>query len=160
MYVNWQPHRGPRDIYPLVQCKPCKPEIVVLDPDETRWRTCFLHWCDSLKKRVPCLLPAKCPYCPMPTSQNTFIPCLHFVWKNGHWVRSILNVTEGYASILDANMADCAFQLRRGERKNSCIRWEIYQLTVQKPVVPKIDIVPSLMRVWGAQNRSDLDQAG
>lgn len=133
-----------------------RPIHVVIGNNEIYWRTVAMHWDRELGRLVPCLT-SKCTYCPSPTREVTYVPCL---LAEGNVPRPkfslrILPVTDGWSDILSADHNDSLYKIARKQKSEAC-HWSIAGKISAFGITPFAgqEIEMSLRRMWGVKDNS------
>lgn len=128
-----------------------KPLHLVIGHNQIYWRTVAMHHDSELGREVPCRT-SDCTYCPKPTREVTYVPCL-LAFGNapaGKFAPRIVPVTDGWAEILEADHEKSVFKVTRLARNQAC-RWMVASSLSTYGLTPYAgqDIEDSLFRMWG-----------
>ena len=128
---------------------------VVIGHNQIFWRTVSMHHDVTLNRQVPCLSES-CSYCPQPSREVTYVPCLlaKGATPGGRFNPRIIPITDGFHEILEAEHETNVFKITR-HSKNSPCRWQISSTlaTYGLTAYPGIEIEPSLRRMWGVKEK-------
>lgn len=144
--------RGPRMMRVFIP-KAMVPFHIIIGCNQIYWRSVSMHFDVELGRQVPCL-NAECIYCPKPTREVTYVPCLLAQGASpaGRFQPRIVPVTDGWADILDGNHERDVFKVQR-EAKNATCRWSIATTLATYNLTPYQgqEIEPTLFRMWGVK---------
>jgi len=130
---------------------PSEPLHLVIGRNPIFWRTVALHWDTDLKRNVPCT-GEECVYCPQPTRECTYVPCLlaKGASPGGRFGVRVVPVSDGWADMLDQDHAVNVYRVVRQARSHSC-RWSVASTLAAYGLTPYEgqEIEPTLFRMWG-----------
>jgi len=133
-----------------------EPLQIVIGSNPIYWRTVSLHYDVALKRPVPCRT-MDCPYCPAPTRETTYVPCLlaKGAGTGARFNPRIVPVTDGWSEILDADHRTNVFRVTRQAKTSSC-RWSIQTSLSTLGLTPYEGqvIESSLYRMWGLKQEN------
>jgi len=133
--------------------QPDQPLHVVIGHNQIFWRTVALHYDKELRRPIPCLT-SDCRYCPQPTRETTYVPCLlaQGVSPGGRFSPRIIPVTDGWSDILDGEHEKNIFKVVRVARTQAC-RFTIATTLATYGLTPYAgqEIENSLYRMWGVK---------
>lgn len=106
-----------------------------------------LHWLAPQRRSVPCL-DEDCPWHHLPTREALYRPCLYADLK--HWKIGIIPFTSKMLPFLDTEYRGKIYKFFRHETYNGPVKWSFQEHMRPCTIpVPSIDVVPSLLRMWG-----------
>jgi len=128
-----------------------KPIHIVIGYNPIFWRTVAMHHDSELGREVPCRT-SDCTYCPKPTREVTYVPCLLAFGNSpgGKFAPRIVPVTDGWSEILDADHEKSVYRVTRLARNQSCRFTKTAELSAYNMTPYQgQDIEESLFRMWG-----------
>ncbi len=134
--------------FPVLEVKLNAPQFVVVGHGTNAHVVKDLHWLPAQGRSVPGL-DEDCPWHHLPVREVLFAPCL---WDAGRqWKIGVMPFSRKMLVFLDGNYAGKIFKFFRAESFNAPIRWTYMESMRPCNVpVPDVDVVPSLLRMWGA----------
>jgi len=130
-----------------------RPLHIVIARNPIFWRTAAMHYDTELKRMQPCRAN-ECPYCPKPTREITYVPCLLApgAAPAGRFAPRIVPVTDGWCEILDADHSVNVYRIVRKAKTESC-HWTIATTLSTYNLTPfeGQEIESSLLRMWGVK---------
>lgn len=130
-----------------------QPIHIVIGRNPIFWRSVAMHFDTELGREVPCL-NEDCVYCPKPTREVTYVPCLLAQGASpaGRFSPRIVPVTDGWADILEGDHGRDVYKVTRS-RKHSACTWSITTTIATYGLTPYEgqEIELTLFRMWGVK---------
>lgn len=134
--------------FEVIQFKLGRPHFLIAGSDVAFHRRHLLHWLNDQKRGIPCT-HEECPWCPGPTREAWYLPCLYAAPDRRTWKQGVLTLTEKMHDFRKLPLAGAIWHFERYGRFNAPVTWK-HSEQVFKPIpFAGFDVIPSLVRVWG-----------
>ena len=147
MPVRFKDRPSPMSTFNVLEFKLALDHYVVVGEPATGHVAKTLHWLPSQSRTVPCL-DEDCPWHHLPIREAVYCPCLYQagrLWKTG-----IMTLTLKMQRFLECDYRGKIYKFARKDCYNGPVVWA-YQEHMRPCAipVPPIDVIPSLLRMWG-----------